>query len=178
MHHSHFQCNRLLAIFLASFLATLMLTMLVYSTSAAQGDNGNNAGKDIILLIDNSGSMILGTPGGDDPTDPDELRIRISRFIVNLLNHLGAPDVRVGAMTFAQASTVRVPLTPVEEWTEEDLNAIVGEHEGQVTEFAEALNAAQQMLLGPDGAIDPDREIEIWLLTDADLNERDRKSVV
>ena len=171
MHHSHFQCNRLLAIFLASFLATLMLTMLVYSTSAAQGDNGNNAGKDIILLIDNSGSMILGTPGGDDPTDPDELRIRISRFIINLLNHLGAPDVRVGAITFAQASTVRVPLTPVEEWTEEDLNAIVGEHEGQVTEFAEALNAAQQMLLGPDGAIDPDREIEIWLLTDADLNE-------
>lgn len=113
-------------------LTTLLLhTVNVEAQSPVQHD--------IILLLDNSGSMVRPyriTPTGTQtvtPYDADQRRIRFSRFLIRLLQNSPADDTAVGAALFAaevrgaqplSSTVVLAPLTKLSAWTAADVAAI------------------------------------------------------
>ncbi|MGB3218464.1 MAG: vWA domain-containing protein, partial [Anaerolineae bacterium] len=94
---------------------------------------------DIILLLDNSGSMVRPyriTAAGTQtviPYDADQRRIRFSRFLIRLLQNSPADGTAVGAAIFAaevkgarpmSSTVVLAPLTDLSAWTAADVTAI------------------------------------------------------
>ena len=105
-------------------------------------------GQDVVFLLDNSPSTItgVGSPDGN-PTDPQEVRLRLTRFSVGALGLLTTTtQQRVGAISFARSTEVLVPLTPVEDWAKADQARIQALDMGTGTDFAVALEAAGKML--------------------------------
>lgn len=162
--------RRLGAIVLAFAGALMGLATL----SVALADEPN---KDIILLIDNSRSVTEGDERRDiDPADATGRRVQLASFLVHYLDYVGAQGTRVGAITFADDAQLRVPLQKVSDWRAGDFKAIVGEKEGDTTNFVSALSAASAMLSGDaenTGQSMTSRSGEILIFTDGNLDEFD-----
>jgi hypothetical protein len=89
-----------------------------------QEPGGRPANLDVILLIDNSWSMSKGDPAtGTPPSDPEELRIRAAKFLVDYLRAnaetLGA-NYRVGVVIFGGVVSDVTPLRLLQDDTVRD----------------------------------------------------------
>ena len=128
---------------IAGFVLVAILSVL-WPTGGVWGqDTGDGSTDlDIILLIDNSSSM----SGGDFVSDPDELRIRAARFLVDYLQAnaetLGA-NYRVGVISFGGEVGDTIPLRLLRDDT-------LGDHirpdNIPFTDFREPLQVALQEL--------------------------------
>lgn len=130
--------------------------------------------RDIVLLIDNSQSVAEGDDQrGIDPADPEGHRAQLASFLVLYLEYIGAENVRVGAITFAEDAQVRVPLQAVSDWRKGDFGAVVSDREGDTTNFVSALEAASAMLAEDVNQRPVQRSRDIIVFTDGNLDEFD-----
>ncbi len=183
---------------------TLGLTWLTALNAAAKGPVQH----DIILLLDNSGSMVRTynvQKAPITPYDPNQSRIRFSRFLVRLLQASQQEDTAVGAALFAaevkgsqplSSTVVMAPLTDALAWTAADVTAIHQEScppadavgpDGQPlalkagrdfcygTRYEAAFSWAAQQLQGPPCG-STTRRCDILVFTDGDLNEQNSDS--
>ncbi len=121
---------------------------------------------DMVFLIDNSQSVSTGEGTLDKrPTDPAQIRLRLTRFMINALSiDPAGANQRVGAISFADSTETLMPLTPVRDWSKADFAEIraVGQTGG--TDFTHALNTASDTLAAD---CSPDvRRCDIIMITD------------
>jgi hypothetical protein len=134
-------------------LALVVLLLLNVSQAGAQPPVPH----DVVFLIDNSPSVQTGDTTGDGipdgpPTDEQDVRLRLARFVVNVLGlDPASADQRVGAISFARSEPplTLMPLTPVRDWSKADFAEIAEVDQGSGTDFAAALRAASEMLFPP-----------------------------
>lgn len=142
--------------------------------------------RDIVLLLDNSRSMV-------EEFDPDDKRSGFARFLVRLLQTFAREGSSVGAIRFAAAVSNTLPtgveslvaLSPVSEWSRGDFLAVKagkcpqpGQAEYRTpgrdpcfgTRFAAALREAGAALRGCATA-GPASQCAILMFTDGDLSD-------
>jgi hypothetical protein len=131
----------------------------------------------VVFLIDNSPSVLIGDTTGDGtpdgpPTDEQDVRLRLTRFVVNVLGlDPTSASQRVGAISFAGSdppTQTLMPLTPVRDWSKADFAAIREVDQGSGTDYAAALSAASEILFPPDASDCSlgDRRCDVVMVTD------------
>ena len=106
----------------AALGVTLALLLFAMSPVGAQSPVPH----DIIFLIDNSQSVSTGEGAPDrQPTDPGRMRLRLTRFMINILGIAPASaNQRAGIISFAGSTSTLMPLTPVLNWSKADFAEI------------------------------------------------------
>lgn len=157
---------------------TLFFLTMVPLMVVAQGGGEYVATHQILLLIDNSGSVLDGTgAAADEPTDPDNKRLRFAVFLSQYIRTFSG-TTEVGVISFAGNATTVVPLTPVADWTLADLHAIetFSQTHQSKTDFKTALAAAHNQFL-ETGACNNQSQCSIVLFTDGIVYQTDEKVV-
>jgi hypothetical protein len=94
-----------------------MLSLGTTIRVVGQGSREGLPNLDIILLIDNSRGMSQAL-GGDPASDPDGLRIRAAKFLVDFLKanaEATGANHRVGVVSFGGVVSDTIPLRPVDD---------------------------------------------------------------
>ena len=136
--------------FSCSLCAVILATFFWLVQDPVQAQRMPPVDQDVVFLLDNSPSTIsgVGAPDGN-PTDPQDVRLRLTRFAVGALSlFTSTTQQRVGALSFARDVELLVPLTPVEDWARADQASITALDMGSGTDFAAALGAAEEMFEG------------------------------
>ena len=153
-------CARSRAVLLSCSLTLALLTLLFFtvqgSAALASVDSQERAGLDIVLLIDNSRSMLR--------TDQLGLRVEAARLFVDYLR-AAAPSAlvpRISVISFSGEIGSHVGLLPAEK---EEVQSTIKSELGEYTDFPLALSAAYQALEN-GGTFIFGRQAVIILLTD------------
>ncbi|MEW4371122.1 vWA domain-containing protein [Paenibacillus sp. JQZ6Y-1] len=136
--------------------ATLVVMFVVGLASQAlyQLDfNGARTVKDVVVVVDNSGSML--------DTDPQKLRYQAIKNMVNSMDN----DMRVGIIEFTDTANVMLPLTSLEGSSRQQVNATIdGLTAGDGgTNFTAALDTAMDQIVQQEQS---DRGITVIMLSD------------
>jgi len=164
-------------------LALAVLLLLNVSRAGAQPP----APRNVVFLIDNSPSVSIGDTNGDRrpdtaPTDEQDIRLRLVRFVVRVLSLDPSNNQCVGAISFVRSTQELMPLAPVRDWSKADFAEIreVDHPSDTQTDFAAALGAAANMLSAPDHpeCLTASRPGDIVVVTDGLFSyRRDRQTV-
>ena len=136
-----------LKVLLAALLGTVLLLLIAFLPTRllAQRPDDQTVNLDIILLIDNSWSMSNEDPVTEDPpSDPEGLRIRAAKFLVDYLranaDTLDA-NFRVGVVSFGGVVSDTMPLRLLQD---ETVREGIGAEEILFTDFRGPLRFAHR----------------------------------
>jgi len=98
-----------------ALVLVLLANFVTPPTAATAQQPGSLAPQDVVLLIDNSGSMYR--PHGDLPaSDPENHRFTVAKYILDYLSVVASSQgrYRLGVVSFGADASLVVPLTSVE----------------------------------------------------------------
>jgi len=164
--------------YLQLVIASIILFLFNCSLVVAQAPS-NAPGIDLILLIDQSGSMSDGIGGQKNPTDPKGFRIAMAQSLVDYLyfdnKYINKERInRIVMVEFGTDAAVMIPLTPLN-GDDNSIAAIKSRISSKVlgeTNFLRAFEVAHQQLSPEAG-----RQAIIILVTDGTPYIEARKEV-
>jgi hypothetical protein len=155
---------------LAGLLGVALASLLLLSTTGAraQQPDAGPVNLDVILLIDNSMSMSEGEP----PSDPEGLRVRAARFLVDYLwanAETAGANYRVGVVSFGGVVSDVIPLRLV---GDEAVRDGIRAEEIEYTDFQGSLEYALREFRAK--SFDTGNRTAVILLTDGRPNPAGR----
>ncbi len=149
--------------------AILPLQILAQGGETVTSPSGKH---NIILLVDNSKSVVEGAPvTGGRRTDPADRRLRLVRFLTNYAQAFWGKDVRIGVISFADDVETLVPLDAADRLPP---YLVIANPDIQGTNFRMAFQEAITQLEKVSCA---EQNCSILLLTDGIFYEEEKEGI-